>query len=63
MEDLTRSKWNFSAIIAFLVIVGINVVAGAALLMGKISWQDWVTGTGPLNGIALGWVSRVLTSE
>lgn len=62
-NSLTKRQWNFSALVAFVVLVGINIVAGAALLTGKITWQDWLAGTGPLNGIALGWVSKIFNSD
>jgi len=62
-DPLLRSKWNFSALIAVLVLLTINIVAGAAFLMGHISWQDWLAGTGAINGTALGWISKTLSSQ
>lgn len=61
-DPLSRSKWNFSAAIAVVILLAVNIVAGIALLMGTITWQDWLAGTGPLNGVALGWVSKTLSS-
>jgi hypothetical protein len=62
-DPLLRSKWNFAAITAVFVLLVVNMVAGAGFLMGTVTWQDWLTATGALNGIALGWVSKTLSSS
>lgn len=62
-DPLYRSKWNFSAIVAVVVLLIVNGIAGAGFLMGLITWQDWLTGTGALNGMALGWVSKELSTQ
>ena len=56
--SLERRQWNFSAVMASMVLLSTNIVAGWAVLNGKMSWEQWAAAVGAVNGVALGWVAR-----
>jgi hypothetical protein len=61
-DPLAKSKWNFAAIVTVIILLSVNVIAGTAIFLKMITWQDWLAATGSINGLALGWVSKELTS-
>lgn len=59
---MDRAQWNFSALMGAIVVISMNAVCGAGVLMGKMTFEQYAAATGAVNGIAIGWVGKVLTS-
>lgn len=56
-DPLERRKWNYTAVLAFVVIVLTNLAAGIALNTGRVEWGAWAQIMIPFNGIVLTWIS------
>jgi len=58
-----RSKWNYSAGLAAVVVLAFVGTGCAALLMGRIAWVDFAAGVAPIIMAVLGWVAKSINVE
>lgn len=57
-DPLARSKWNVQAVVIIFTLVAFFALSGYGLVVGKLSWTDWLNAVVPLLAMALGWLLR-----
>jgi hypothetical protein len=56
-----RSKWNVAAIMAGVLLLLYVGVYTWAVIVGRVQFNEWAAGVGPLVGVVMGWVGKMLT--